>query len=181
MLIKDINTDQFSTDHSMWPGRMFITSLGLNVVAADAVGIATIMSHSLAHSFLNHRGEVASMAQFEEKSRYPVPVLVLLAIASKQARIPAAIYCLFAGTLYLYCQQPYTNMLEKEADLWSLELMKLAGYDITKATQYWVRKTFFTHQIIDNAKMMRGSADAKMKKVKLIIYTGELIVHLLTI
>ncbi|KAF7877142.1 hypothetical protein EAF04_000827 [Stromatinia cepivora] len=155
---------QFSVDHSFWPGRMFITSIGLKLLAVDEVGFATIISHSFAHSLLNHRGEMLSIVKFEEGARYPVPVLVLLAIASKQMRIPAAIYCLGAGALYVYSHQWHENIVEKEADIWSLGVMKLAGYDVTKATQYWERKMDYTQALVDNAKIQRGIVDASIKK-----------------
>ncbi|KAA8569951.1 hypothetical protein EYC84_002289 [Monilinia fructicola] len=166
----DENT-QFS-DHSMWPGRIFITLFGQNNVAVDDVGLATIVSHLLAHSYLNHRGEVMSFGHFEEIARYPTPVLALLAIASKQIRIPAVLYCLCVGALYVCGQEMYSKMLEREADIWGLELMRIAGYDVTKATQYWERKMGYDLQVIHSANVERAieGTDAGTKK-----FLGDLI------
>lgn len=152
----------------MWPGRIFITLFGQNNVAVDDVGLATIVSHLLAHSYLNHRGEVMSFGHFEEIARYPTPVLALLAIASKQIRIPAVLYCLCVGALYVCGQEMYSKMLEREADIWGLELMRIAGYDVTKATQYWERKMGYDLQVIHSANVERAieGTDAGTKKVE---------------
>ncbi|KAI9642464.1 hypothetical protein NHQ30_009269 [Ciborinia camelliae] len=150
---------RFWIDHSFWPGRIFISSIGQNLIAVDEVGLATIVSHSLAHSYLNHRGELLSWVKFKNESRYPVPILGLLAIASKQMRIPAAMYCLCLGAVNFYGLQLRTNIIEKEADTWALEVMKSAGYDVTKATEYWERKIKYILTLIDSVKIQRQGAD----------------------
>ncbi|QSZ32426.1 hypothetical protein DSL72_002000 [Monilinia vaccinii-corymbosi] len=156
----------YCIDHSTWPGRIFITSWVQDHVAVDQVGLATIISHSLAHSYLNHAGETISFEDFERNARYPAPVLALLAIASRQMRIPAALYCMFVGALYVYGKQICSDIHEKEADLWGLELMRDAGYDVTRATKYWERKRNQTLRLIDSAQYERRveGADANTKK-----------------
>ncbi|ESZ93876.1 hypothetical protein SBOR_5734 [Sclerotinia borealis F-4128] len=157
---------QILKDHSTWPGRMFIGSDVQSLFAVDEVGLATIIGHSLAHAFLNHKGEETSVELFENAAWSLVPVLVVLAIASKQMRIPAATYCLCVGAFRKYYQQTHTKMLEKEADMWGLEVMKLAGYDVTKATEYWERKTNYVLRMIDDLKIQRrsDSIDARSQK-----------------
>ncbi|KAF7896787.1 uncharacterized protein EAF01_009190 [Botrytis porri] len=156
----EAQTNYFGHDHSMWPGRIFMTSIGLEIVAFDQVGLATIMSHQFAHTYLNHAGEEMSFELFQQRACYPVPILVLLGIASKQIRIPTAAYCLCAGLMDWYGRQWFPSIIENEADVWGLEVMKKAGFDVTKATQYWERKTKYIQAMIDKAKTLRESSDA---------------------
>ncbi|TGO55339.1 hypothetical protein BCON_0093g00110 [Botryotinia convoluta] len=161
----ETDTGYFSHDHSMWPGRIFMTSIGLEIIAVDQVGLATIMSHQFAHTYLNHVGEEMSFELFEQRACYPIPILVLLGIASKQMRIPAVAYCLCVGLIDWYGRRWFPNIIENEADVWGLGIMKLAGFDVTKATKYWERKIKYIQAMIDKAKTSRESSNANRRQL----------------
>ncbi len=117
------------------PGGKVAVYTGILFYTQDDAGLATVISHEIAHVIANHGGERMSqilLAQFGA---------ITLSQAAKEEKEKTRQYLLFAyGVgMNLGVVLPYSRLHEKEADHIGLILMARAGYDPRAAIPFWER------------------------------------------
>lgn len=129
-LVKDDQINAFAM-----PGGKVVVYSGILDVAKSRAGLATVMSHEIAHVIANHGSERMSqglLAQFGG-----------VALAQALQTKPAATQQLFMTAYGLGAQVgvllPYSRLQESEADRLGLIFMAMAGYDPREAVDFWKR------------------------------------------
>ncbi|HNX68898.1 MAG TPA: M48 family metallopeptidase [Candidatus Omnitrophota bacterium] len=117
------------------PGGKIVVYTGILPVTQDDNGLATVMSHEVAHAIANHGGE--------RMSQEMVVQLGGMGLSQAMKTKPAATQKIMmqaygAGTQYGVLL-PYSRSHESEADHIGLILMARAGYDPEKAVVFWER------------------------------------------
>jgi predicted Zn-dependent protease len=117
------------------PGGKIVVYTGILPMAKDVDGLATVMSHEVAHALANHGGERMSqelLVKFGSSS-------LEKAIASKPDTTKEIMLKVYgAGTQYGVLL-PYSRSHESEADRIGLILMARAGYNPESAVAFWKR------------------------------------------
>ncbi len=117
------------------PGGKIVVYTGILPVTQDANGLATVMSHEVAHALANHGGE--RMSQELVVQAGGMGLSQLMKSKPEQARnILMQVYG--AGSQYGVLL-PYSRAHESEADRIGLILMARAGYDPKTAVVFWER------------------------------------------
>lgn len=117
------------------PGGKIVVYSGILPVTRDANGLATVMSHEVAHAIANHGGERMSQQLIVQAGGLGLSQLTKA--KPEQARnILMQVYG--AGSQYGVLL-PYGRAHESEADRIGLILMARAGYDPKKAVAFWER------------------------------------------
>lgn len=117
------------------PGGKIVVYTGILPVAKDESGLATVMSHEVAHALANHGGERMSQELIVQAGGMGLTKL-MSSKPEKARQIMSQVYG--AGTQYGVLL-PYSRSHESEADRIGLILMARAGYDPTKAVDFWTR------------------------------------------
>lgn len=118
-----INSDRDPPNAFAIPGgKIFVFSLILPICKDDD-GIATVLSHEVAHQIARHQGESLSQA----------PLSVLGAIAASQVGLGAD------WLLRLLTTLPASRTMESEADYIGLMMMAGACYNPDNAPKFWQR------------------------------------------
>ena len=117
------------------PGGKIVVYTGILPVTRDANGLATVMSHEVAHAIANHGGERMSQELIVQAGG--MGISQLMKSKPEQARnILMQVYG--AGSQYGVLL-PYSRSHESEADRIGLILMARAGYDPKTAVAFWER------------------------------------------
>lgn len=117
------------------PGGKIVVYTGILPVAQNEIGLATVMSHEVAHALANHGGERMSQQMIVQLGETGLSKAVQSKPAATQ-KIMMQVYG--AGTQYGILL-PYSRSHESEADHIGLILMARAGYDPAKAVAFWER------------------------------------------
>ncbi|OQA56646.1 MAG: TPR repeat-containing protein YfgC precursor [Candidatus Omnitrophica bacterium ADurb.Bin277] len=121
------------------PGGKIVVYTGILPVTQDKNGLATVMSHEVAHAIANHGGE--RMSQQLVIQAGGMGLSQLMKTKPEQARqILMQVYG--AGT-QVGVLLPYSRSHESEADRIGLILMARAGYDPKTAVAFWERMSRF--------------------------------------
>ncbi|HOE69172.1 MAG TPA: M48 family metallopeptidase [Candidatus Omnitrophota bacterium] len=117
------------------PGGKIVVYTGILPVTQDKNGLATVISHEVAHAIANHGGE--RMSQELVVQAGGMGISQLMKSRPEQARqIMQQVYG--AGAQYGVLL-PYSRSHENEADHIGLILMARAGYDPKAAVAFWER------------------------------------------
>lgn len=130
-LIDDPNT----VNAFCMPGGKIVVYTGILPVVQDENGLATVMSHEVAHALANHGGERMSQELIVQAGGMGLAQL-MKSKPDKAKQIMAQVYG--AGTQYGVLL-PYSRAHESEADHIGLILMARAGYDPQTAVPFWNR------------------------------------------
>jgi len=117
------------------PGGKIVVYTGILPVTQDKNGLATVMSHEVAHAIANHGGERMSQQLVVQAGGMGISQLMKTKPAMAQ-NIMKQVYG--AGTQYGVLL-PYSRSHESEADHIGLILMAKAGYDPKTAVAFWER------------------------------------------
>lgn len=117
------------------PGGKIVVYTGILPVAQDETGLATVMSHEVAHAIANHGGERMSQQLMVQLGAAGLGQAVKSKPEATQ-KILKQVYG--AGTQYGVLL-PYSRSHESEADHIGLILMARAGYDPSQAVGFWER------------------------------------------
>lgn len=117
------------------PGGKIVVYTGILPVAQDENGLATVMSHEVAHALANHGGERMSHELIVQAGGMGLSQL-MKSKPEKARQIISQVYG--AGAQYGVLL-PYSRAQESEADHIGLILMARAGYDPHAAVPFWER------------------------------------------
>jgi len=105
----------------------------------DEHGLATVLSHEIAHVVAKHTAEEISRKLFVGIAS--IPALPVLLPAKFGLTIPAELLLIFSPYLFALSAVTawFSRNQEIEADYIGLKMMASAGYDIEKAVGFWER------------------------------------------
>lgn len=117
------------------PGGKIVVYTGILPVVKDDNGLATVMSHEVAHAIANHGGERMSQQLVVQAGGLGLAQVMKTKPALAQQIIMQA----YGAGSQVGILLPYSRSHESEADHIGLILMARAGYDPKTATAFWER------------------------------------------
>lgn len=117
------------------PGGKIVVYTGILPVVQDENGLATVMSHEVAHALANHGGERMSQELIVQAGGMGLSQLM----KSKPAAAQQILMQAYGAGSKVGILLPYSRSHESEADHIGLILMARAGYDPKTATAFWER------------------------------------------
>lgn len=127
--------DPKSVNAFCMPGGKIVVYTGILPVARDANGLATVMSHEVAHALANHGGERMSQELIVQAGGMGFSQLV----KSKPEKAKQIMLQVYGVGTQLGVLLPYSRAHESEADRIGLILMARAGYNPQTAVSFWER------------------------------------------
>lgn len=121
------------------PGGKIVVYTGILPVVKDDNGLATVMSHEVAHAIANHGGERMSQQLVVQAGGLGLAQVMKTKPALAQQIIMQA----YGAGSQVGILLPYSRSHESEADHIGLILMARAGYDPKTATAFWERMSAF--------------------------------------
>ncbi len=117
------------------PGGKIVVYTGILPVAKDENGLATVMSHEVAHAIANHGGERMSQQLVVQAGGMGLAQLTKTKPVLAQKILMQA----YGAGTQVGVLLPYSRSHESEADHIGLVLMARAGYDPKAAVGFWER------------------------------------------
>ena len=117
------------------PGGKIVFYTGILPIAKNADGIAAIMGHEVAHALLDHSGQTMSMSMAQHVGN----IVAVKATEKQPEKKRNAILMAYGIGSSVGAVLPFSRKHESEADKIGLELMAIAGYDVTEAPKLWER------------------------------------------
>jgi predicted Zn-dependent protease len=117
------------------PGGKIVVYTGILPVVKDENGLATVMSHEVAHAIANHGGERMSQEIMVQAGGMGLSQLM----KSKPAVAQKILMQAYGAGSQVGILLPYSRSHESEADHIGLILMARAGYDPKTAVAFWER------------------------------------------
>jgi predicted Zn-dependent protease len=126
-----------SKEMNAWcmPGGKIAFYEGIMPVCIDAHGVAVVMSHEIAHAIANHGNERMSQELAVQMGGMALDV----ALQQKPESTRQIALAAFGVGSSLGVLLPYSRKHESEADELGLYFMAMAGYNPTKAVDFWKR------------------------------------------
>ncbi|KAK7045165.1 peptidase family M48-domain-containing protein [Favolaschia claudopus] len=107
--------DEADVDAFTLSGRVILISTGILPVTRDEAGLAALLAHEISHGALRHPEESLSCLMFI------YPFRCFLRLLRRDTR--------FLELVRLSLEAPHSRMLESEADMYALRLLRGAGYE----------------------------------------------------
>jgi predicted Zn-dependent protease len=126
-----------SEEANAWcmPGGKVVFYTGILPITRDEAGLATVMGHEIAHAVAKHGNERMSQGLLTQMGG--------MALAAALKEKPQQTRELWMTAFGLGAQVgvllPYSRLQESEADRLGLIFMAMAGYDPSKAVDFWQR------------------------------------------
>lgn len=117
------------------PGGKIVVYTGILPVVKDENGLATVMSHEVAHALANHGGERISQELLVQAGGMGLAQIM----KSKPALAQKILMQAYGAGSQVGILLPYSRNHESEADHIGLILMARAGYDPKTAVAFWER------------------------------------------
>lgn len=117
------------------PGGKVVVYTGLLPVAKDDTGLAVVLGHEIAHAIANHGGERMSQAMVIEVGA----AAMNKAMEKREPRTREIFSTAFGISANVGVMLPFSRVQEYEADHIGLIFMAIAGYDPSKAIDFWQR------------------------------------------
>ncbi len=130
-LIKDDKT----VNAFCMPGGKIVVYTGILPPVKDENGLATVMSHEVAHAIANHGGERMSQELVVQAGGMGLAQMM----KSKPALAQKILMQAYGAGSQVGILLPYSRSHESEADHIGLVLMARAGYDPKTAVAFWER------------------------------------------
>jgi Zn-dependent protease with chaperone function len=110
---------------------------GILLVCLDETGIATVLSHEIAHVVAGHEAELASAHRVLAVAS--IPALPFLVLSEFVIMVDLAVIFVPYLSLLLGSFMFFSRKRESEADYIGLIMMSKAGYDICQAPEFLER------------------------------------------
>ncbi len=123
------------------PGGKIVVYTGILPVAKNDNGLATVLSHEVAHVLANHSGERLSQLLLVQLGGATLST----AMKNKKTQTQYWAQVAYGMGTSLGVLLPYSRTHEKEADHIGLILMAQAGYDPREAVAFWERLLHQSH------------------------------------
>ena len=117
------------------PGGKVVIYTGILPVTKDETGLAVVMSHELAHAIAKHGNERVSQGLLAQTGFAALDI----AMANKPAETRQMIMMAAGIGTQVGVLLPFSRKHESEADELGLIFMANAGYDPSKAVDFWTR------------------------------------------
>jgi len=117
------------------PGGKIVVYTGILPVTQDKNGLATVMSHEVAHAIANHGGERMSQELLVQAGGMGLAQIT----KSKPVLAQKILMQAYGAGSQVGILLPYSRSHESEADHIGLVLMARAGYDPKTAAAFWER------------------------------------------
>jgi predicted Zn-dependent protease len=117
------------------PGGKIVVYTGILPVVRDENGLATVMSHEVAHAIANHGGERMSQELVVQAGGMGLAQIT----KSKPVLAQKILMQAYGAGSQVGILLPYSRSHESEADHIGLILMARAGYDPKTAVAFWER------------------------------------------
>ncbi len=117
------------------PGGKIVVYTGILPITQDANGLATVMSHEVAHALANHGGERMSQQLLVQLGG----MTLSQAIKQKPEKTKQIMMQAYGAGTQVGVLLPYSRSHESEADHIGLILMARAGFDPATAVPFWER------------------------------------------
>ncbi len=117
------------------PGGKIVVYTGILPVVQDENGLATVMSHEVAHAIANHGGERMSQELIVQAGGTGLAQIT----KSKPVLAQKILMQAYGAGSQVGILLPYSRSHESEADHIGLILMARAGYDPKTAVAFWER------------------------------------------
>lgn len=117
------------------PGGKIVVYTGILPVVQDENGLATVMSHEVAHAIANHGGERMSQQLVVQLGGMGLAQ----AVKTKPEMTQKILMQVYGAGSQVGVLLPYSRSHESEADHIGLILMARAGYDPKTAVAFWER------------------------------------------
>ena len=127
--------DAMCTYLMMFAGGKIVFYTVILPIAKNADGIAAIMGHEVAHALLDHGGQRMSMSMAQQVGN----IVAIKATEKQPEKKRSAILMAYGIGSSVGAVLPFSRKHESEADKIGLELMAIAGYDVTEAPKLWER------------------------------------------
>jgi predicted Zn-dependent protease len=127
--------DEKTSNAFALPGGKIAVYTGILKYTQNEAGLATVMSHEVAHALARHGGERMSqvlLAQLGEGA-------ISAAVKNQSPEAVKAINIGYGAATTVGVLLPYSRLQESEADHIGLILMAKAGYDPREAIGFWER------------------------------------------
>jgi predicted Zn-dependent protease len=129
---------------------------GILPICKDDVGVATVLSHQVAHVIAEHDGEAMNkwlLYGVTSIPLWPIFGMAALGLVITELWLTCSPYLLVWGGCLAWSSRPK----ESEADYIRLTIMSNAGYDIREAPQFWRRMEKYQREA--SAKMSPKDRD----------------------
>jgi len=123
------------------PGGKICVYTGILDITQDETGLAVVMGHEVAHAIARHGNERMSKAMATQMGGVALNVAVMNRSAETQQLFEQA-YGVGSGLSGL----AFSRKNELESDKLGLVFMQLAGYDASKAIEFWQRMAAYGQQ-----------------------------------
>ncbi|MBF0177067.1 MAG: M48 family metallopeptidase [Magnetococcales bacterium] len=128
-LVEDEDTNAFCL-----PGGKVVFLTGILEYTEDEDGVAVVMGHEIAHAIANHGGE-----RMSQRMLVGVGAELLQAATEDDSETGALLGVAYGLGTQLGVMLPFSRLHESEADRLGLTFMAMAGYDPSKAVDFWQR------------------------------------------
>jgi len=117
------------------PGGKVVVYTGILPVTRDETGLAVVMGHEIAHAVANHGNERMSQGLLVQMGGMALDK----ALENKPEETRGLAMLAFGVGANVGVLLPYSRLHESEADHMGLIFMAIAGYDPSKAPEFWER------------------------------------------
>jgi len=117
------------------PGGKVVVYTGILPVTRDETGLAVVMGHEIAHAVANHGNERMSQGLLVQMGGMAIDK----ALENKPEETRGLAMLAFGVGANVGVLLPYSRLHESEADHMGLIFMAMAGYDPSKAPEFWER------------------------------------------
>ncbi len=117
------------------PGGKVVIYTGILDVAESRAGLATVMSHEIAHVIANHGNERMSQGMLAQFGG----IALSQALQTKPAATQQLFMAAYGAGAQVGVLLPYSRLQESESDHLGLVFMSMAGYDPREAVDFWKR------------------------------------------
>ncbi|MCH8318165.1 MAG: M48 family metallopeptidase [Bacteroidetes bacterium] len=144
------------------PGGKVVVYSGLMPVAKDETGLAVVMGHEIAHAIARHGNERMSQMLLVQMGGIGLSV----AMSEKPEKTQAIFQTAYGVGAVAGMMLPFSRKHEAEADKMGLVFMALAGYDPSKAVDFWERMAANKSGSIPEFLSTHPSDKTRINKIK---------------